>query len=297
LASGGDDTTIKLWDITTGELLATLIALNDEDFIITTPELYYLTSKNGTGGVAFRTGNKVYPFEQFDLQFNRPDKVLEKIGYASQSIIDALKRAYDKRLKRLGFNEDQFQPDFHLPVLSLITQDIPATTQDKILRFTVEANDSKYNLDRLQLTVNGVPVYGMRGMAVPRRNSDKYTHEFELELTKGLNRVEISAMNDTGVESRRESFEINYEGATPPVTLHLVTMGVSEYENSEMNLRYAAKDAQDITLTFKNKKQYVNNADLGYDKVISYAMNNSLATLGQKYNPGYKNYKRWIWRG
>ena len=269
LASGSDDTTIKLWDLAQGNLMATLIALNEEDFIITTPDLYYMSSQGGAKGVAFRVDEKLFPFEQFDLQYNRPDIVLDRIGYSNQSMIDALRRAYEKRLQRLGFDESRFEADFHLPEIRIVNNDLPSNSQERDLFLQITGTDEKYPLDRLQLTVNGVPIFGLKGSAIKKKQ--KHNQAVILSLSDGLNKIEVSVFNDRGVESLRESFEIIYDGPPASSKLHLVTIGVSEYQNDQMNLDYAAKDAQDIASLFSG-------ADHLNEESIVYSLNNEQAT-------------------
>lgn len=255
LASGSDDTSIKLWEVKTGKLLATLIALDEEDFIITTPELFYMTSKDGLKGVAFRVGDKIFPFDQFDLKYNRPDKVLEKIGYASPRVLDLLKRAYEKRLRRLNFNEQMFNDDFHLPEIELLNPSLPLNSKEKMLALEIQARDSKYNLDRLQIYVNDNPIFGRSGLDLRSKKSQDYKKKFNLELNNGPNIIQLSVLNAKGVESLRKTLQINYTGATGPSNLYLLSIGVSEFANPKMNLNYAQKDAQDLVALFQASKE------------------------------------------
>ncbi|OJJ16380.1 hypothetical protein BKI52_34390 [marine bacterium AO1-C] len=256
LVSGGEDTSIKLWEIKTGKLLATLHALDNEDFIITTPELYYMTTKGGLKGVAFRVGDKVFPFEQFDLQYNRPDLVLKKIGYASQRVIKAYRRAYKKRLQKLGFDESRFNKDFHLPTIRLLSRKrLPVNTSKKQLQFKIKAEDTKYTLDRLHIYVNDTPIDGINGMDLRRKRSKVFERKMNLELSNGLNKIQVSVMNDKGVESLRETFEINYDGQKITPSLYVIALGVSQYKNAKMNLNYARKDAQDVVNALLQKKK------------------------------------------
>ena len=92
-----------------------LIALRDETWIAVSPENYYMASRRTLRGVAFRIGNRIFPFDQFDLKFNRPDKVIKPIGVASPKLVDAYRQAYQKRLKRMNFTEDMLSDDFISP--------------------------------------------------------------------------------------------------------------------------------------------------------------------------------------
>ncbi|HAS44716.1 MAG TPA: hypothetical protein DCS93_29830 [Microscillaceae bacterium] len=254
LVSGSEDTSLKLWDVKTGKLVATLHALDNEDFIITTPELYYMTTKGGLKGVAFRVKDKVFPFEQFDLQYNRPDLVLQKIGYASKKVIKAYKRAYQKRLQKLGFNESRFNKDFHLPTVRLLTRKLPVNTSKKQLLFKIKAEDTKYTLDRLHVYVNDTPINGIKGIDLSRRRSQNLEQKMTLELSNGLNKIQVSVMNDKGVESLQETFEINYDGQKVTPNLYVIALGISKYKTKKMNLNYARKDAQDVVKALLQKK-------------------------------------------
>ena len=54
-------------------------------------------------GICFRVGNRVFPFDQFDLRYNRPEVVLDRIGLAPAETVAAYREAYrSKRLRRLA---------------------------------------------------------------------------------------------------------------------------------------------------------------------------------------------------
>ena len=68
-----------------------------------------------------------------------------------------------------------------------------------------------------------------------------------IKLSEGANNIRLVAVNEDGPESLEEIFDIQYE---PEVKkkgrLLYVGIGVSGYSDSLMNLRYAAKDVEDI---------------------------------------------------
>ena len=57
-------------------------------------ELYWIVNKS-----------EIYPFEQFDLKFNRPDIVLSRIGKVDTTLINAYHNAYLKRIKKMNFTK------------------------------------------------------------------------------------------------------------------------------------------------------------------------------------------------
>src|SRR5690606_36618166 len=59
-----------------------------------------------------------------------------------------------------------------------------------------------------------------------------------------------------GAESYKESFSVVCNKGKEIPDLYMITIGVSEYQDSRYNLKYAAKDAQDMVQVFENSKMY-----------------------------------------
>jgi len=273
LATASRDAAIRLWKIPACKLAATLIPIDSTDFIITTPDNYYMATKGALGDVAFRVGDKAFPFEQFDLQFNRPDIVLNRIGLAPKELIDAYHKAYQKRLKRMKFSEDMFSNDFQLPEVS-IKSDLAFTTTQRNYSFTVSAWDQKYNLDRLNVYVNDVPVFGMNGKNLKTQPAKTWTGPIGIELSGGINKIQVSTLNEKGVESLKSTFVVKYDGAVAKPDLYLITIGISQYKDTRFNLNYAAKDATDISGLFGSKPEL-------YGQILRKQLNNTDATSVQ----------------
>jgi WD40 repeat protein len=256
--SGARDGKVTIWSIETGQEIASLISINENDYLITTPDSYYLTSRGAFNGVAFRVGNKVYPFEQFDLRLNRPDIILERLGYASPQLISSYKNAYLKRLKKMNFTEDMLGGDFHLPELTLSTHNIPISTTSKSLTISVEAKDSKYLLDRLNVYINDVPIYGTNGIDLRGKKISDIKQNIILQLMNGNNKVQVSVLNSKGAESLKQTFNVKYAGPEVKPQLHIVSIGISEFKDANYNLTYASKDANDIASSYRQSGVFSN---------------------------------------
>lgn len=244
--SSGDDGTVRVWDYNTCEEVALMASVGDQDYVIATPDNYYMSSKDALQAVSFRIGKKLYPFEQFDLRLNRPDIVSSRLGKTPQGLINAYEYIYKKRLRKMGFKEDQLGDDFHLPSVKIETESKVFTTTDKTFKLNVFAKDDKYLLDRLNVYVNDVPIYGLKGFNLKDLNAHSIRKDIEVELVEGINKIQVSVHNESGVESLRETYELVYNGEVEKSDLYLVTIGVSHYQNENFNLKYAAKDAQDV---------------------------------------------------
>lgn len=73
LASGSWDTTVKIWNVHTGKLLVTLLATKEGEYIVYTPEGYYDCSAGGSRFISWRVGNKIFPAEQYEKIYKKPE--------------------------------------------------------------------------------------------------------------------------------------------------------------------------------------------------------------------------------
>ncbi len=235
----------------TGEPIADLIALDQSESVAVLPSGEYLATKGAMRAVGFTVGMTPYTFEQFDLKYNRPDVVLKALGKAPQRLIDAARRAYEKRLARAGFTEAMLATDFHLPEVSVKREGLPVSTSAPTVTLSIAAKDSQVPLDRLLVTVNDVPFDGrMAGIDLRAANSKQAERMVEVPILSGSNRIQVSALNAQGVESYRETLEVRGDMPAVPGKVYALTIGVSQYQNAEYNLRYAAKDAKDVGALF-----------------------------------------------
>ncbi|MDD5058986.1 MAG: caspase family protein [Sideroxydans sp.] len=235
----------------TGEPIADLIALDQSESVAVLPSGEYLATKGAMRAVGFRVGMTPYTFEQFDLKYNRPDVVLKALGKAPQRLIDAARRAYEKRLARAGFTEAMLATDFHLPEVAVKREGLPVSTSSPTVTLNISAKDSQVTLDRLLVTVNDVPFDGrIAGIDLKAANSKQANRTVEVPILSGSNRIQASVLNAQGVESYRETVEVRGDMPAVPGKVYALTIGVSQYQNAEYNLRYAAKDAKDVGALF-----------------------------------------------
>jgi WD40 repeat protein len=255
LISGGSDGVVRIWDVQAGKEKAALIALGQEDFVAVTPDQYYRTSKTRVKGVAFRVKGQLYPFEQFDLRFNRPDIVLARLAIAPPELIQSYKLAHEKRLKKMGLTEQMLGTDFHLPEVRILTTDVPVSVSQTILMLRVKARDSKYTLDRFNVFVNDIPIYGTAGLSLSTQHVKEHEQDIQVPLVPGRNKIQISVLNQQGTESLRETVYTTSTAKVASPDVYVVGIGVSDYRDKAYNLRYAAKDANDLMSTYKAIEQ------------------------------------------
>lgn len=252
--SSDDNSIIKVWNISKCKLAGSFLGLNDSDYIILNADNYYKTSKGSIDGIGFRYKGKLRSFGQFDLRFNRPDLVMRDLG-ASKIVQRIYYKAWQKRLRRAGMTEAMIAGEMHLPEIEIPGKfDLPPATSSPSLRLNIKAQDENVALKNIQVYVNDVPLYGKNGLSA--KGKQVYEQAVKITLNQGENKVAVSAINENGLESAKESFNIEYNAPKRKPNLYVLAIGVSKYENTERNLKFAEKDANDLTELLKKAKNY-----------------------------------------
>ncbi len=258
LATSGHDGLIRFWDLNNGDLLVSLAAFGEDDFIYIDPDNYYYSTKGAMNYIAFTDKDKLYTFDQFDLKYNRPDIVFSKLKYSSTQEIEAYKKAYTKRVQKMGFANIELSSKINIPEIKIVNIDeFPITTTNGEISIKLNTWDNLKNIDRINVWVNDVPVYGTDGYSVRNKKMKNITVDCPIKLSEGTNKIQVSSLNEQGLESLKETFSIIYDTKPTKPNLYLITIGISEYKNPVYNLEYAAKDAQDLVALFKNGKNKV----------------------------------------
>lgn len=231
------------WNVASEELVFRFQPLDNGNYIFTN-DGYYYGSKLIGDKTAFRVNNKVYSFEQFDLIRNRPDLLLQKIPNFSEVALQNYNKAYDLRLSDMGLSEAQLSTSFHTPSVEILNESIPAFTKEKSFTVQFSMLDTLYNLDRIFLYVNDTPHFGLNGDLITHESGSPYNGEIEINLQSGFNKIQLSCLNSVGVESYKETIEIQYLGEAEDPKMYVVSIGVSEYEDKTKRLHYPEKDAK-----------------------------------------------------
>jgi WD40 repeat protein len=193
-----------------------LISIDSSDWIIVNRQGYYMCSRNSARELRYELNDKIYYFDQFDLQFNRPDKVLEGIGIAPKDVIETFRKIYEKRVRTMGFSPDSLDSELSLnaPDINIGGEEgIYKSSTSKQFNFTLTASDKKYALQWVHIMVNGVPEQGMKGYYIGDKRSMTLQRDFSIELSTGNNAIEVSVTNEKGVSSLTQRFEVEYIGS------------------------------------------------------------------------------------
>jgi WD40 repeat protein len=239
--------------------IANFYVSTDNEWIIWSTDGYFTSSKYGGKYIGYHVNQgydkeaKFYPFEQFDIMYNRPDIMLKRVGINDPNLETAYLNAYKKRIKKLGFNMESLSNDIHLPEVILISRSNETTSRFTDVDF--EAKDDIYSIDRINILVNDIPIFGQKGISLKGQNIKSTKQKIKVELTNGKNKIQVSALNNQGAESMKETYYVTCSDPNPRLkTRYAILIGVSDYQNNDFDLKYAAKDALDFANLLNSTK-------------------------------------------
>lgn len=246
VVSSSEDHSIQFWDAESKEKLLTLIKLEGKEWVMVRPDNYYACSPNAALLMSFKQGKQVYPFDQFDMVYNRPDKILESLEemlqIGSTEKLELYHTAYKKRLKKLGLEEADLS-NTQIPVCRL-KEEPPYAYMNRQLPLDIIAEDETGQIEYLNVWVNSVPVYGSGNLKLsPRASLDTTLH---ITLSSGNNKIEVAVINSAGISSLRTASYVFLPGQPKTTTTYIVGFGIDQFADAEYNLNYSVKDVKDI---------------------------------------------------
>lgn len=263
LFSSGKNGRITIWNVDERAEVASLIAEDRKSwqrkdgeqvpFVIVTPDGYFMGHKNSARDLlAYRINNKIYAFDQFDHRFNRPDIILDRLGYSTGEMVEAYKLAYDKRLQNQQVFSSSIVP---VEIKILNKEELPKNTEAPEITLSFEAT-SEAPLDAYHLKINGVNHFDVYGSPVSGKS---HSASEVIPLSPGKNYIELFYTSGDQ-KSLNESIEVVRTSEVPDRQTYFIAMGVSDYQDTSYNLTYAAKDAEDLT-SFYSTNTYFDKAN------------------------------------
>ncbi len=252
LFSVSHDGSLKIWDWQTPQLVGSLNTHDGKNFTWSTPEGYFYSNKSNAKELAFKLDNQLIPFEQFDLLLNRPDIILERFGYAQKEQVIAYRNAYLKRLQKMNIKAEDLKLDFaNIPIVQIQRPDLKDFVKAASYSFNCVVNGRNTPITKIHVYVNDVPIYGRKGLDYTTKQQVEIQERINIELSNGKNKIQVSAHNESGIESLKATFHLTYEGVPKKSNLHIIAIGVDEYDHLQ-NLNFPEKDATDIIKLFQH---------------------------------------------
>ncbi|MDT5122019.1 MAG: hypothetical protein QOC96_1501 [Acidobacteriota bacterium] len=271
IADRVEEVKIKLSDKKTGKELATLIALNNNDWLVVTPDGLFDGSPAAWQQILWRFNNNTFnyaPVEAFFSEFYYPGLLADI--YAG---------------KRPHAPSDISQKDRRQPQLKLRLADAQANTTLRARNVTVriDVSQAPTGAQDVRLFRNGSLVKVWHGDVLNGQNSA--TLETTIPIVAGENRLTAYAFNHDNIKSSDATLTVNgADSLKRPGTAYVLAVGVNTYSNPNYSLKYAVADAEDFSAEFKHQQETLKKYERIeviplYDKQATKA--NILQTLSQ----------------
>ena len=232
IVSGSVDGSTRLWDAETGEHLATLVSLVDDDgWLVATPDGLFDGSPDAWRHIRWRFGESeaLLPVESYFADFYSPGLLAELL---------AGRRPKAKRdLAAL----DRRQPEV---TVRAEAGDRPGTlsVEVDVAEAPADSRHPKGSGARdVRLFRNGSLVKAWRGDALEGTNRVRL--RATVAAVDGENRLTAYAFNGDNVKSVDSESRVRQAVSRDRVA-RIVVVGVSQYRNSALDLRFAAADAR-----------------------------------------------------
>ncbi len=302
LTTSSTDRTIRLWSLAdiqerpdAVEPLLTLFVVDEDDWIMWTPQGYYDASPGSGDLVGWHVNYGIdrvagyYPLHQFRSQLYRPDLV--RYVFERGSVEGAIAQATNPELppaqaidaglapaQPIGQETTATQPlDQALALVQPISSPVPLATdfrkpetmetlqppqvrllsprdgmttregQIHLLAQIVSANQMP--ITEVKVLVNGRPASGKGVSVVAAEDAAQKEASFSraIELLPGENEIAVLARNEVAASSPimvRVFYEAPAKVINARPNLHLLSIGISDYKDPNLSLRYADRDAR-----------------------------------------------------
>ncbi len=240
---------VTLLDAASGTPIATLVA-DADDWLIHTPQGSFTGSRGADRLAVVVRGVVPSRLDQLALTENRPDRVLERLGSPDVARIAHYRKLHERRLRkheRRGGKVPREIDPAGAPRVQIDTVELEG--REAIVRFTAEHPGG--SLASYDIVVNGVSTSPSTDAGAKARSrairGTTYQGTERVVLEPGDNWLELTAFDDTGVESYRDYRQIRVGAeAEPARDLYVLAFGISDYPGVDLDLDYAHKDAQDL---------------------------------------------------
>jgi WD40 repeat protein len=233
--------------------LLSLFITESDDWVAWTPQGYYDASPGGDRLIGWHVNQgpdksaKFYLGEQFRKQLYRPD-IIDRIfqtGEVVQAVQDAnsqLARPPESFDLRQAKAIEKLEP----PQVRILNPPDQRETQEPSIdiKAAVQSQNSM-PVEEVTFLLNGRPV-ASKLKVTPASTTHELTRE--VALSPGHNEIAVVASNQA-TNSEPQKFSITYRprrAETTKPSLYLLSIGISQYQQSALNLQFADRDAQEF---------------------------------------------------
>jgi WD40 repeat protein len=247
LVSGSADATVKLWDVPTGKELATLLAIDQQDWLVVNPGGLFDGSPAAWSKMIWRAPENTYDFVPVEAYFS---------DYYYPGLLAEIFAG-----KRPKAPSDISQKDRRQPQLKLTLADARPEIALATRKVTVkiEVSPALAGAQDVRLFRNGLLVKLWEGDVLKRQSSVTLTAT--IPIVAGENRLTAYAFNHDNIKSNDATLTVTGADSLKRLgTSYILAVGVNAYSNPGYNLKYAVPDAAEFAAEVKRQQGRLKNS-------------------------------------
>ena len=246
LFSGSEDNSIKVWEATSGKELASLIAFDEKDWIVVTPDGLFDGSPASWNKIVWRFNNNTFDYAPVEAYFG---------DFYYPGLLNDILAGKEPKAP-----SDISKSDRRQPQLTLILADArpDATITARNLKIKINISQAQAGAQDARLFRNGSLVRVWRGDVLKGQGS--VALEATIPIVAGENRLTAYAFNSDNVKSSDATLTITgVDSLKRKGVAYVLAVGVNQYANLDYNLKYAMADAQSFAEELRRQQVKLGN--------------------------------------
>jgi WD40 repeat protein len=274
-----NDAAVRIYDTQTGEEIAVLVGFEDGEWLTITSEGYYNSSEKGAEYLSVMVDEKKYDMNLFYDVFYRPDIVAAKLrgedisGLVSLTMKDAIKSP-PPTVEFTTFPSDTDKTTVKICYQAKSTGggigELRLFHNGKLIESDGYYREAKKTgADNTELlALNSKAIYeGLRSIKIQEKGAEPSTvltkskgEIFqdckEIDAIPGENEVSVTAFNqDNTVQGYMKTGRFKARIKAEEPHLYILSIGIDQYRDNTVNLKYAVKDAGDMKETLRRQAE------------------------------------------
>ena len=233
------------------ELLALYPHTDRKQWVVWTPKGYFDAEEGAEELIGWHVNREpgreaeFYDASRFYEQFYHPELVVRVLKTLEP---DTAALQYFGQQEKVNVSNGIKPP----PTVSLSA---PPTADKDELDVTVKAEDQGGGIGEIRLYHNDKLIAATtRGIAVTAdpASAKGTTVTYKVRLVQGENELRAVAISTDRIEGKPAEIRIPFKGVEQQPVLHLVVVGINQYQNSALNLNFAQPDAAAVEKFFSS---------------------------------------------
>ncbi|MGI8837561.1 MAG: caspase family protein [Pyrinomonadaceae bacterium] len=247
LVSGSSDASMKLWDVATGRELASLFSLDQQDWLVLTPDGLFDGSPAAWNQILWRFSSNLFDVAPVELFFN---------DYYHPGLLADLYAGKRPVAPQNITQKDRRQPSVKVVVNE--AQVAAAQIRTRTVGVKIEVSQAPAGAQDVRLFRNGALVKVWRGDVLGGQS--RVVLEAQIPIVAGPNRLTAYAFNRDNVKSADATVMVTgNDGLKQAGTLYILAIAVNKYANPQFDLKFAVADATEFAGEMQRQEAKLKN--------------------------------------